>query len=63
MLCGIFLFQLNWVVLAYNLNIRRYVLINDESSIGAFLLQPYYLIYLVIALACHFIPGLAEYQP
>jgi hypothetical protein len=22
-LCGIFLFQLNWVVLAYNLNIRR----------------------------------------
>jgi hypothetical protein len=37
-LCGIYLFQLNWVVWAYNLNIKRYVLINDESSIGAFLL-------------------------
>jgi hypothetical protein len=49
MLCGIFLFQLNWVVLSYNLNIRRYVLINDESSIGAFLL-----IALLPHLPCHY---------
>jgi hypothetical protein len=37
-MCGIFLIQLNWVVLEYNLNIRRQVVINDEWSIGAFLL-------------------------
>jgi hypothetical protein len=28
-----------------------------------FCLQPYYLIYLIITLAYHFIPALAEYQP
>jgi hypothetical protein len=36
---------------------------NHESSIGAFLLTGLYLIYLVITLAYHIIPTLAEYQP
>jgi hypothetical protein len=36
---------------------------NHESSIGAFLLTGLCLIYLVITLAYHIIPTLAEYQP
>jgi hypothetical protein len=39
------------------------VLINHESSIGAFLLTALYLIYHVITLTYHIIPALAEYQP
>jgi hypothetical protein len=57
------LIQLNWVVLAYNFNFREYMLMNHESSIGVFLLTGLYLIYLVITLAYHIIPTLAEYQP
>jgi hypothetical protein len=45
------LIQLNWVILAYNLNFREEVLMNHESSIGAFLLIALYFIYLVITLA------------
>jgi hypothetical protein len=41
------LIQLNVGSLAYNFNFRKWVLINYEPCIGAFLLQPYYLIYLV----------------
>jgi hypothetical protein len=55
------LIQLNWVVLAYKFNFREYVLMNHESSIGAFLLIALYFIYLVITLAYHIIPALAEY--
>jgi hypothetical protein len=40
-----FLIQLNLGSLAYNFNFRKYVLINYESCIDAFLLQPYYLNY------------------
>jgi hypothetical protein len=36
---------------------------NHESNIGAFLRIALYLIYLVITLAYHIIPTLAEYQP
>jgi hypothetical protein len=32
------LIQFNWVVLTYNFNFRKYVLINHELSIGAILL-------------------------
>jgi hypothetical protein len=38
------------------------VLINHESSLGAFLLTALYFVYLVITLAYHIIPALAEYQ-
>jgi hypothetical protein len=53
------LIQLNWIVLANKFNL--YVLMNHESSIGAFLLIALYFIYLVITLAYHIIPALAEY--
>jgi hypothetical protein len=36
---------------------------NHESSIVVFLLTALYFIYLVITLAYHIIPTLAEYQP
>jgi hypothetical protein len=39
------------------------VLMNHESSIGAFLLTMLYLIHLVITLAYRIILALAEYQP
>jgi hypothetical protein len=32
------LIELNWLVLAYNINLREYVLINHESSLGGILL-------------------------
>jgi hypothetical protein len=57
------LIQLNWVVLAYNFNLVNRMLIINESSLGAFLLIALYLIYLVINLAYHMFPALAEYQP
>jgi hypothetical protein len=57
------LIQLNWVFIAYNFNFREQVLMNHESSIGAFLLTALYFIYHVITLAYHIIPALIEYQP
>jgi hypothetical protein len=39
------------------------VLINHESSIGAFMLIALYIIYLVAILCISFIHALAEYQP
>jgi hypothetical protein len=39
------------------------VLMNHESSLSAFLLIALYFVYLVIILAYHIIPALAEYQP
>jgi hypothetical protein len=63
MLCGILLIQLKLGSLAYNFNFRKYVLINYESCVGAFLLQPYYLIYIIFTLAYHLFTALAEYQP
>jgi hypothetical protein len=36
---------------------------NHESSIGAFLFIALDFIYLVITLACHITPAVAEYQP
>jgi hypothetical protein len=47
------LIQLNWVVLAYNLDFREKVLTNHESSIGDIPLTALYFIYLVITLAYH----------
>jgi hypothetical protein len=40
------------------------VLVNHESSIGAFILTVLYLIYLaLLPFAYHIIPALIEYQP
>jgi hypothetical protein len=54
-----FLIQLKLDSLAYNFNFRM-VLINYESCVGAFLLQPHYLILLVFTLAYHLFHALAE---
>jgi hypothetical protein len=53
------LIQHNWVVLAYNFNIKILVLIIGESSISA--ISAYHFI-IVITLHYHYIPALAEYQ-
>jgi hypothetical protein len=47
------LIQLNWVVLAYNFNFREWMLMNHESSIGAFLLTTLYFIYIIDTLVYH----------
>jgi hypothetical protein len=57
------LIQHKWVVLAYNFNVVILVLINEELSIGSFLLTLYYSFILVIISHYHFIPAPAEYQP
>jgi hypothetical protein len=59
-LCGILLIQLKLDSLAYNFNFRKYVLINYELYVGAFLLQSYYLIF---NLPYHLFLALVEYQP
>jgi hypothetical protein len=61
-LCDYFV-PLNWVVLTYNFNSRKYKLINLESAVGAFLLTALCLIYLVVTLTYHLFTALAEYQP
>jgi hypothetical protein len=48
-------------VLSYNFG--KLVLINLESSIGAFLLTSLCLIYLIITFTYHLFTALAEYQP
>jgi hypothetical protein len=57
------LFQLNWVVLAYNFNFQEYMLINHESSIGAILLTTLLHFTLLLSFAYNLFPALAEYQP
>jgi hypothetical protein len=54
------LIKLNWVVLAYNFNIREWVLINYESDIGVFLLTTLLPFTLLYSFAYHFIPALVE---
>jgi hypothetical protein len=61
--CDIFKHNLIGVVLTYNFNLRKYKLMNLESSIGAFLLTVLYLIYLVITFIFHLFIALAKYQP
>jgi hypothetical protein len=58
-LCDTFM-KLNWVVLAYNFNIREWVLINYESGVGVFLLTTLLSVTLLYSFAYHFIPVLAE---
>jgi hypothetical protein len=62
-LCDILKYNLVAVVLTYKFNLRKYGLINLESSVGAFLLTSLCLIYLVITFTCHLFISLAEYQP
>jgi hypothetical protein len=61
-LCDIFKYNLNEVVLTNNSNFRKYKLINLESSIGAFLLTALCLIYLGTTFTYHLFTALAEYQ-
>jgi hypothetical protein len=49
------LIELNWLVLAYNFNLREYVLINHESSLGGILLTALLHFYLVIILCISFV--------
>jgi hypothetical protein len=63
MLCDILKYNLIGVVLSYNFNFGKLVLINLESSIGAFLLTSLCLIYLIITFTYHLFTALAEYQP
>jgi hypothetical protein len=61
MLCDILKYNLIGVVLSYNFG--KLVLINLESSIGAFLLTSLCLTYLIITFTYHLFTALAEYQP
>jgi hypothetical protein len=54
-------YNLNGVVLTYNFNFGKQVLINLESSIGAFLLIVLCLIYLVIIFTFHLFTAPVEY--
>jgi hypothetical protein len=56
-------YNLIGVVLTYNFNSGKLVLINLDSSRGAFLLTVLCLIYLVIIFTFHLFTALAEYQP
>jgi hypothetical protein len=46
------LIQLNWVVIAYNINIVNRMLIIHESSIGAFLLTTLFTLLLPLHIIC-----------
>jgi hypothetical protein len=62
-LCDILKYHIIGVVLTYNFNFGKYVLINLELSIGAFLLTALCLIYLVITFTFHLFTALTECQP
>jgi hypothetical protein len=50
-------------MLTYNFNLRKWELINHDSSVAAFLLIALCLIYLIVTFTYHLFTALAEYQP
>jgi hypothetical protein len=62
-LCEILKYHLIGVVLTDNFNFGKYVLINLESSIGAFVLTALCLIYLIITITFHLFTAPTEYKP